>query len=352
MSLADLFRRIFGGRASVLQRQPEGATSVACAEPAPAEAAEPVEDGLLDELTEPGWWVPKGEPVLAPPSAARSADPADPLRAALERVLADPDLSLPLLPHVAQRALVLLHDKEVDYHALAKTIGDDPAIAAEVLRVVNSSAYARLFKVSQLETAFARLGCSTLRSILVAMTVKGIVIRTGGPVRTLGEEIWQRAIVSGVLVHELSRRYGLPDGEAFLVGLLHDIGNLALLRVLHDCQKQLGGTVSRALFDGLSEEWHERLGVRLAQAWRLPEPLPTLIGAHHARLARGDALANYRSLVQFADVVCSMLGYGAYVSYDFFALPCVQQLQMEDNEATRCWLTSLPALIMDRAGVF
>ncbi len=354
MSLIELFRRIIGRHAPARPAEARTAAAVLCADsPSPEPPSpEPTDAGPFEESPEPGWWIPSGTPVLTPPSPALSLEASDSLRDVLELVLADPDLDLPLLPVVAQRALVKLHDENVDYHELAGLVGEDPAIAAEVLRVVNSAAYSRLFKINQLESAFARLGCSTLRSILVAMTVKGMAIRIGGPVRTLGEELWQRSIVSGVLLNHLSPRYGLAEGEAFLVGLLHDIGNLALLRVLHDCQKVYGGEVSRASFDRLSDDWHERLGARIAEAWRLPVPLPEIVSAHHQPPAIYDPLAGYRWLVQFADVVCSLLGYATYVPYDFFALPCVQQLGFEDTDETRRWLTGLPAMILDRTGVF
>lgn len=349
MSLIELFARIFGGHPRAPRVGTTGTGAVLCAAPA---VGEPAEAEPLDLPAELPWWIPSEPAVLAPPPRAYLADPSDPLGQTLELVLDDPNMDLPLLPMVAQRALVLLHDEEVDYHALAELVGQDQAIAAEVLRVVNTAAYARLFKINQLETAFARLGCGALRSILVAMAVKGMAIHIGGPVRTLAEEIWQRSIVSGVLLNHVSPRRGLPEGEAFLVGLLHDIGNLALLRVLHDYLKVNGGSVSRASFDGLSADWHERLGARIAEAWRLPQPLPAIISAHHAPPASDDPLADYRCLVQFADVVCSLLGYATYVPYDFFALPCVQRLGFRDNESSRSWLSSLPALIAERAGVF
>jgi len=349
MSLLDWFRRP-RQRAAIRARLPSQPASAATAV---ADVPPPAPDVELDETTEPGWWEPRGTPVLVapPPHDALTADDIA-VCAHLQRVLENAELDLPMLPQIAQRALVKLQDQNVDFRELATLIGEDQAISAEVLRVVNSAAYARLFKVNQLDAAFTRLGAAQLRSLLVAMTLKGMAIRIGGPVRSLGEELWQRSIVSAVLVSDLSRTRGIPEGEAFLVGLLHDIGNLAILRLLHDWQRTQGGSVSRSLFERLSHTWHQPLGARLAEAWRLPVPLPAIVGDHHRAPAPEDPLAGHRLLVQFADVVCALLSYGPYVPYDFFALPCTQALEITDTPPTRAWLIALPALIAERAGVF
>jgi len=312
---------------------------------------EPEPPSLLDDAA--GWWVPVGTPVLAAPPPDAAAPGADPeLLAMVEAELAADDLDLPLLPRVAQRALVLLQDEEVNYGELAGLIGSDPAIAADVLRVANSTAYARMFRITQLEVAFTRLGRNALRSRILGLTLKGMAIRTGGPVRTLGEELWQRSLAGAVVLGELSADCGLRAEEAFLVGLLRDIGDLAILPVLRRCCTRTGRPASRAVFEALTANWHEPLGARLAGLWHLPEPLPAVIGDHHRLPAADDELTTYRLLVQLADVICGLMSFGPYVPYDFFRLPCVQRLGISDTADAREWLSRLPATLAEQTGVF
>lgn len=167
MWLLSWFTRLWRGPA--LSPPATGAVveDPACA-PTPVTVAEPLAEpeppSPLDDAA--GWWVPIGPPVVAPPAPDAAAPGADPeLLALVEADLASDDLDLPLLPRVAQRALFLLQDEEVDYGELADLIGSDPAIAADVLRVANSTAYARMFRITQLEVAFTRLGRSALRSL-------------------------------------------------------------------------------------------------------------------------------------------------------------------------------------------
>jgi HD-like signal output (HDOD) protein len=351
MWFLDLLARVFRG-----PPQPRIVVDSAAGQPPspPREEPQDLEDPAdADEPEEPGWWVPRGEPTRAAPRSAGAGDLVDTqLREHLERVLHHSEVELPALPAVAQRALGMLQDENVDFGRLSKVIQDDPAIAAKLLRVVNSTAYSRMFKTDRLELAFARLGCHTVRSIILAMTLKTVTMKEAGAERALGEQLWQQSIVSAALLGEMSRRYGLPDEEAFLVGLLHDIGKLGLLRVLHGYQRNYDAKVPWAEFDYLCDQWHEPLGKRLATHWRLPAPLPAIIGEHHPQPGEDDPLLCYRCLVQLTDVACAMMGYSVYVPYDFFNLPCVQSLGIEDAPETHRWLVTFPAIILERTGVF
>ena len=299
------------------------------------------------ELT--GWWTPDGETtVVAPPLTGDERLVDRDLHDHLVRVLDDPDLALPRLPQIAQRALIMLHDPGVDFGRLAELIEQDPAVAAEVLRIANSVAYRGIAEVARLDLAFARLGSRTLRSIILALSTKGLMIQTGAAERSRGEELWQRALVSGIVLEQFSDSARLSRDEAFMLGLLHDIGMLAVLRVLHDYERTGGRRVPRPLFDRLCGEWHEHIGLRLADAWNLPKPLPDIIGNHHRDLRDDDPLLYTRSLVQFADVVCAMLEYAPYVPYDFFALPCVRRIGLQNDTATCRKLAVLPELIAQR----
>ncbi len=351
MWFLDLLARFFRGspQPRILVESPDRQPPAAL----PEEPEDLEDQADTEEPEEPGWWVPKGEPTLVAPQPGEAGDLVDTqLREHLERVLNHSEVELPALPAVAQRALAMLQDENVDFGRLSKVVQDDPAIAAKLLRVVNSTAYSRMFKTNRLELAFARLGCRTVRSIILAMTLKTVTMREAGAERALGEELWQQSIASAAVLGGLSRRYGLPDEEAFLVGLLHDIGKLGLLRILHGYQRNYDAKVPWARFDRLCDEWHEPLGRRLATNWRLPAPLPEIIGDHHHQPPDDDPLVCYRYLVQLTDVACAMMGYSPYVPYDFFNLPCVQSLGIEDTPETQNWLVTFPAIILERTGIF
>lgn len=312
------------------------------------------EPDLVDDFGDPdeAWFMPRSVPVLHAPHAV-DCEPIDTsLHEAIVAVLRESDLELPRLPQITQSALGLLSKPDFNQRQLAELIGRDPMLAASVLRTANSALYRGVSAITRLETAFARIGQRTLHGIVLSENVKALAIRvSSGGERSLGQELWQRSIASAAIAARFAERLKLAEDEAFLLGLLHDIGMLAMLRVVHDYQTAHGRRVSRPLFDALCDEWHEQLGLRLADAWNLPTPLPELIGSHHKEPAADDPLRPQRQLLQFTDVATSMLGYAPYVSYDFFRMPCVIALGIHDVPATRELLLELPDLIERRAAL-
>ncbi|MBL8878718.1 MAG: HDOD domain-containing protein [Phycisphaerales bacterium] len=348
MNLLTQLFRWFGGGSTVMEEAP----------PMPRPAADcdlpTTKAPLSDEAPPPapGWWAPRGEVVASLTEARIGSEPiASDLYDALSQTLNDPQLELPRIPQVANRALTMLRDASIDFHQLARVVETDQALAASVLRTANSAAYRGYNEITNLEQAFLRMGQRALRSMVLGFSIKHLAIRTGGPQRTLGEELWRRSTASAVICGHFAVQHGLAADEAFLVGLLHDIGMLAVSRVTNDFQVKTGRRFAREVFDSLCEEWHEHIGLRLADEWNLPSPLPELIGNHHSEIAADDPLRLHRSLIALSDVVCSMLEIAPYVPYDFFNLACVRELGIQDDEQTRLNLSRLPELIRSRSDI-
>ncbi|MGE3182321.1 MAG: HDOD domain-containing protein [Phycisphaerae bacterium] len=325
----------------------EEALSVA---PDPIEAATVLAEVAPEEpQAVNAWWLPRGDAVITPTSATTRLRPVDSaIYSDLSRVLDDPNVELPQLPIVAQQVLAILQSEDADFAKAAAIAERDPVLTAEILRVVNSVSFRAVNEVQRLSQAFPRLGVRRLRAILVSATMKSLTIQTSDRGRSLGQELWQCASASGVIAMETAKRVKVPADEAYLAGLLHDIGMMVLLKVLFDYQNKTQKKITRNVFDALSERWHEHLGMRLADSWGLPDPLPELIGNHHRPPAEGDALAMHRLVLNFSDIACSMLGFRQYVPYDFFNLPCVMRLGFENNPQTREFLATLPDLIRER----
>lgn len=305
----------------------------------------------IASVAEP-WWIPQGMLTLPAPLSASAESLMPELRARFEDLLGQPDLKLPHLPQVVQRALHMLQDEEVHYRKLTAVISEDQAVAAEILRIVGSVAYMRLFKVPSLEQALARLGRLPLQSTLLALSFKRLLGEARGVEAGLRQELWQAAVVSGVVVADAGKRRGMVEEEAFLVGLLHDIGKLVVLRLLHELDGVQAERLGRAEFDTVCALWHEELGQRLAREWRLLDPMARVVGDHHRTVPADDMVGTYQNLVQFADIVCALLEYTPYVRYDLFEMPCVQNLGIQDDLRTQAWLATLPGTIAEKTGLF
>lgn len=343
MTLISFFRRLFfasRGFETDLSHQGE-AVATAVAEEPPAS----------DEASEPRWW--EAAPAEASEPEGLSAEEWS-QAASIETALDGKELDLPQLPHVAQRALMSLRNDQVDFRKLAEVIRDDAALTAAILRVANSAAYAGVTRLMRLEDAFVRLGVRALRSAILAMTLRPLAIRTGGEDRSLGEELWRASVGAGVITAALCEHRQLDADDGFVIGLLHNVGALALLGVVHEQQAAAGVKLSRAVFEEVCRRRHEEVGARVAAQWNLPSPLPELIGNHHAAPSPDDPLRVHRLILQFADECLSRLGYGSRPASPggLFEQPSAAGLALTADDETTALLDSLPHLIEEALEVY
>lgn len=341
------WRRLFSAFDGIAQDSADSATAVvdedSAADPESDPDTAPVE-------AEPCWWIPAAGavPAATPLASPTNAALVSQLEQAIELSLADPQFELPKLSHVIDRALTMLRRDNADYAALARLIGEDPALAAQILRVANSAYFAANAKILALQPAFARLGIRTIRGIILSASLKNFSIRIDGGNRSLGEDLWRRSLAGGVIMSAAAKHCGLDPEDAFLAGLLHNIGDFVVMMIVHQETRGLPVKATRDTIESLATAWHEQAGVRLAEIWQLPSPLPELIADHHRLPAPGDPHEKLRLLILFADVVRSLLGIIPYHPYDFFATPCVQRLGFKDTPEVRGFLRTLPTQIDQR----
>ena len=193
--------------------------------------------------------------------------------------------SLPTLPQVAVKLLELTRDPDANLKAIADLVQKDQALATKILRTVNSSYYALAEPCPTIKRALAYLGLNTVKSLALGFSLVD-VSRLGADGFDL-VAYWQRALFSAAA----ARRFAIvtkscdPD-EAFLAGLLQDIGMLAMHAalgeeyhgVLSGCDDHLG--LPKVERDALGFT-HPEVGARLGERWRLPGQIIEPIRHHH-----------------------------------------------------------------------
>ncbi len=182
------------------------------------------------------------------------------------------------LPAVAIQVLRLTSEPEVDLRALRDCLENDPALTSRVLRVVNSSLFGFSRKVSDLNQALALLGVRPLKMLVLGFSLPANLFAAieGSTLR----RYWQRTLTKAVAARQISEAFwNIPGDEAFLAGLLQDIGMLVLIQELDEPYLRLlsaafsvahdvGAFTARSLgFD------HAELSARLLARWGLPESL-------------------------------------------------------------------------------
>ena len=197
---------------------------------------------------------------------------------------------LPVLPKVTMRLLKALDSPDVSAREIAEIIGAEPALAARLLKLANSSFYGQRGRISHIRDAVAVLGSKTIRSF--ALTVWTHTLQTQArnaeELRLLAP-LLAHGLATAVAARMLAERVAPHQGEdCFMAGLLHDIGRVALVAQLgREYQTGIIEPARRAgvaLHDREGEVLgfdHRVLGAALMKTWELPPFLVIAIERHH-----------------------------------------------------------------------
>ena len=191
--------------------------------------------------------------------------------------------SLYTLPAVAAKVIQLTNNPKVDTRALKQCIETDPALAAKILRVVNSSLFGLSREVSDLNQALALLGIKPLKLLVLGFSLPQELFCDVA--REQLEWYWSTTLTRAVAARLICEKlYDQPGDDAFLSGLLQDIGVLVLLGQL---QKPYAKFLSTAIeerldlrrieIDSLGFD-HLTLTTALLADWQMPDLLVLAIG--------------------------------------------------------------------------
>ena len=193
--------------------------------------------------------------------------------------------TLPSLPAVAVRLLELTGDPDVAIKDISKLVQQDQAMAAKVLKTVNSSFYGLPQRCGSIDRAMGYLGLNTVKSLVLGFSLVETT-KSAGQGFDL-ETHWRRAILGATAARLLAQKVGGVDPEdAFTASLFQDIGMLAMFVVLKDQYTSIisgvrHGVLSNQERDKLGFD-HARVGSELAARWKLPAGIVDAIEYHHS----------------------------------------------------------------------
>lgn len=205
--------------------------------------------------------------------------------------------------------LRLARNPDVSLEEFGSKVASSPHLASEVVRVSNSALYGMEGRVHRLERAVLILGIRNVSSIASAILV-GHRIKSASIGELDGDALWTHSLETGVCAQLLARSLDLPlESEAYLAGLLHDLG---ILELHEEHGEPYGRVVDRARQHALDLVMLERetFGVDHAarllectRSWGFPELLQQVVGHHHAP-EHADPLARpIAALIQTAHIV-------------------------------------------------
>ena len=192
--------------------------------------------------------------------------------------------NLPSLPAVAIKLLELTSDPDVAMKEIAQLVQQDQALAAKVLKTVNSSFYGLSSRCGSIERAMGYLGLNTVKSLVLGFSLVEATNDVGDGFDL--EAHWRRAIIGASGSRTVAKLVGGVDPEeAFTAALFQDMGMLAAFAAMKTRYTDaIEGVPHRVLCTSESEEFgfdHTEVGTGLASKWNLPDEICVAIRSHH-----------------------------------------------------------------------
>ncbi len=225
--------------------------------------------------------------------------------------------NLPSIPLVIFEVSRRLDNPLTNASELAGIINKDQGMVAKILTVANSPLYGLPRKVSTIEFAIVILGFENIKNIITALsmieTLKGNVDRYWNRKR-----YWAHSFATASIAKKIADDLGYAkSGEAFTVGLLHDLGISILQRFLHNEFVAICTSVKEKNISYLTAEQevleatHQEVGYFLADKWNLPKPLAESILYHHCP-SKCNEYKTLASIVHLGDYMTHKLETGKF----------------------------------------
>ncbi|MDR7151590.1 putative nucleotidyltransferase with HDIG domain [Hydrogenophaga palleronii] len=195
-------------------------------------------------------------------------------------------VSLPSLPSAFIAAVELLNNDDASSAACIAAIERDQALTVRVLRLANSPFYGAQGQVSRIGDAVQMLGLRTVASALAAVSLQTAL----GSLRCKAfcfPSYWRHTLCTAIAARDLAQVASLDASEAFLLGLLHDVGKLILAMTHPDLESQAlqlvqsDGIAMHEAEQQLFGVTHAEVGAVVAKQWNFPASFAEAIADHH-----------------------------------------------------------------------
>lgn len=211
------------------------------------------------------------------------------------------------LPIVAVRVIELACQPELDSLAVQDCIATDPVLVSKILRLANSSLFGLSQQVTSLGQALTLLGAKTVRVLVLGFSLP-LELLTGVECQILSR-FWRKAVIKSVTAREISQMVWRQSGdEAFLAGLLQDIGMLALIQDLGysyvEFLNRISGDEDRLAKMEISMLGfaHRQLSSEMLHQWGLPAVVSRAVSQDPDPPSRGEGDEHVVDLAQILKV--------------------------------------------------
>jgi len=268
--------------------------------------------------------------------------------------------SIAALPEITAQIVATVQDPKSNASQLHRIVSHDPALVTRILKVVNSAFYGLPGQIASIERAIVLLGINAIKNIAVASSLGQLFRGVKLGEDYTAKDLWMHCVAVGVTARELARQMKLPlADEAFLAGMIHDVGILVSLQVYLDHVPEIchrAKTTTQNFCDietQLIGTDHQSMGAALCEQWKFPRSCQLVAGYHHRPATLDENNRLLVTLVHVADTLCCHAGHG------FPLTAANQQLEPADLAVVGLEMTlveqvrtSLPTLLSNAMSIF
>ncbi|CAE6908069.1 MULTISPECIES: HDOD domain-containing protein [Pseudomonas] len=236
------------------------------------------------------------------------------------------ELVLPTLPEVALKVREAAEDPNVGIPQISKVIGNDAALTARIIKVVNSPLLRSNKEITDLQMAVARLGINYTCNLATGLAMEQMFQATSDVVDRKMREVWNKSTEIAGICHVLCRHYTrlMPD-QATLAGLVHQIGVLPILTYAEEHNELLADSIS---LNHVIEQIHPIIGDKILRTWEFPEPI-AIVPSHYLDFTRNSAKVDYVDIVQVATLQSYLGSEHPYTQLDWSKVPAFAKLGLD-----------------------
>ena len=253
---------------------------------------------------------------------------------------------LPSIPKVVFEVTKLLNNSKTSANLLSEIIGKDQGLTSKVLAIANSPLYGLKRKVSSIEFSVLVLGFHEIKNIVAALYFADSIEVAPSLYFNL-QEYWLHSVLVGTAARGISQHLGFEFGsEAFVAGLLHDLGILVIYKFFNSEFAQMIKTADDKDITILEAETqvlgltHQEIGKFLFEKWDLPLILCDSINYHHTP---SEAVENkyFVSVVHLVDYMTQRLKVARFYWDDEIVLDnkILELLNFSSEEAVDNFIT-------------
>jgi len=251
---------------------------------------------------------------------------AEKVQQELIHAIENDELVLPTLPEVALRVREAAEDPGVGIPQISKVIGNDAALTARIIKVVNSPLLRSNKEITDLQMAVSRLGINYTCNLATGLAMEQMFQATSDVVDRKMREVWNKSTEIAGICHVLCRHYTrlMPD-QATLAGLVHQIGVLPILTYAEEHNELLADSIS---LNHVIEQIHPIIGDKILRTWEFPEPI-AIVPSQYLDFTRDSAKVDYVDIVQVATLQSYLGSEHPYTQLDWSKVPAFAKLGLD-----------------------